>query len=118
MSRPVHFEICVDNPEEAAKFYKEVFGWHIQEFEGGDGYLLAGTGEGPGIDGGIMKSMDGQQRTVNSINVPDLDAYLTKVIEAGGKQITDKMEIPNVGQFAYVLDNQGCMFGLFQGNQQ
>ncbi len=31
MSRVVHFEIPTDNPERAAGFYREVFGWQIQK---------------------------------------------------------------------------------------
>ena len=30
----VHFEIPADNPERAVKFYRELFGWDIQRFEG------------------------------------------------------------------------------------
>src|SRR5262245_17526251 len=37
----VHFEIPADQPERAAKFYRELFGWEISRWEG-----PAGTGEG------------------------------------------------------------------------
>jgi uncharacterized protein len=29
MKRPVHFEIHAENPERAANFYTELFGWKI-----------------------------------------------------------------------------------------
>lgn len=35
MNRVVHFEIQVDNPERAMKFYASVFGWTFQEWVGG-----------------------------------------------------------------------------------
>jgi predicted enzyme related to lactoylglutathione lyase len=34
MPRVVYFEIPADDPERAAKFYKEVFGWKIDKWEG------------------------------------------------------------------------------------
>jgi predicted enzyme related to lactoylglutathione lyase len=30
----VHFEIPADQPERAAQFYRELFGWDIKQFEG------------------------------------------------------------------------------------
>lgn len=33
----VHFEIPADNPERAAKFYRELFGWDIQNAPGNAG---------------------------------------------------------------------------------
>jgi predicted enzyme related to lactoylglutathione lyase len=32
MNRIIHFEIQADDPERAVKFYKEVFGWEINEW--------------------------------------------------------------------------------------
>ena len=34
MDRVVHFEIQADNPERAIEFYKKVFGWNFQKWEG------------------------------------------------------------------------------------
>src|SRR2546425_10217911 len=33
----VHFEIPADDPERAAKFYRELFGWEISRWEGSAG---------------------------------------------------------------------------------
>ena len=33
----VHFEIPADNPERAAKFYRELFGWKIDKWENPNG---------------------------------------------------------------------------------
>ena len=30
----VHFEIPADDPERAARFYRELFGWNVDRFEG------------------------------------------------------------------------------------
>ena len=34
MPRPIHFEIHAENPERAQRFYRELFGWTFQGFEG------------------------------------------------------------------------------------
>ncbi len=36
MPRVVHFEIHIDEPDRAAKFYKELFGWEIVKAEGSE----------------------------------------------------------------------------------
>jgi predicted enzyme related to lactoylglutathione lyase len=41
MPRIVHFEFAADNPERAANFYRDVFGWQSNNWGGADG-ILAG----------------------------------------------------------------------------
>lgn len=52
-SRPTHFEIPVDYPERAEKFYASVFGWTFQRYPGAPQYYgMATTGDSePGING-------------------------------------------------------------------
>ncbi|MFY9710328.1 MAG: VOC family protein, partial [Candidatus Cybelea sp.] len=54
MARVNHFEIHSADPQAAAKFYTDVFGWKISKWDGPMDYWLVSTGEGPGIDGGIV----------------------------------------------------------------
>src|SRR4051812_48595280 len=55
MPRPVHFEFTAEDPERAAKFYGDVFGWKIQKWDGPVPYWLIETGKDvPGIDGGMQ----------------------------------------------------------------
>jgi uncharacterized protein len=55
MPRVVHFEIHANDPDAAAKFYSAVFGWNVTKWERPVGYWLVSTGEGRGIDGGIVR---------------------------------------------------------------
>ena len=34
MNRPVHFEIPAEKPERAIQFYKKVFGWKFERWNG------------------------------------------------------------------------------------
>ena len=119
MPRVVHFEINADDPERAARFYREVFNWNINRWEGPLDYWLAETGskEEPGIDGGIMLREQPGAATINTIGVESIDEYMEKIPRLGGKVITEKMPIPGVGWSAYCLDSEGNTFGIFQSDE-
>ncbi|OSY17394.1 hypothetical protein BTJ48_01205 [Bacillus mycoides] len=120
MSRVLRFELQVPNPEEAIQFYTNSFGWKFEKMPGPHDYWFIITGESdkPGIDGGLMKSPDGATRTTNSIEVPSVDEYINKVIENGGQVVVPKTAIPNMGYFAYCIDNQGLLFGVCEENSE
>jgi predicted enzyme related to lactoylglutathione lyase len=118
MPRPIHFEIHAPDPSTTIPFYEQVFGWTINKWEGPIEYWLVQTGDGPGIDGGIMQSRDGQPRTVNTIEVEDVDAYTKKIVDAGGTIVVEKFPIPGVGYVAYATDPGGAIFGVMQADQQ
>lgn len=65
-----------------------------------------------------MKSPDGATRTTNSIEVPSFDDYLKKVTENGRQVVVPKTAVPNMGFFAYCLDNQGLLFGILEINKE
>lgn len=113
MNRPVHFEIHSPDPDTSLAFFADVFGWKSQKWPGPVDYFLLQTGDDArGIDGGLIRSMDGQTRTVNTILVPDVDAHAAKVVAAGGKVVVPKMPIPGVGYLAYCTDPTGALFGI------
>jgi uncharacterized protein len=117
MSRVVHFEIGIDLPERALRFYSEVFGWKIEKWQGPTDYWLVTTGQGePGIDGALMKREDLNFATVNTIDVPSVDEYSERVARMGGKVIAPKMPIPGIGYFAYCLDSEGNKIGIMQSD--
>ncbi len=116
MNRPVHFELHAPDPQAAMRFYEQVFGWQFQSWQGDEQYWLVQTGEGEGINGGLMRSRDGQPRTVNTIAVDDVDAYAGKVTQAGGQVVVPKCTIAGVGYVAYCTDPGGLIFGIFQSD--
>ena len=113
MNRPTHFEIPVDDPDRAEKFYGNVFGWTFQRFPGApDYYGLATTGEGVGIDGALTKRSPGLATTL-TMEVASIEDAIAKVTAGGGKVIQDKAPIPGVGWFANCIDTEGNQFGVF-----
>jgi predicted enzyme related to lactoylglutathione lyase len=121
MPRVIHFEIVADNPERAMKFYKEVFGWEFNKWDGPQDYWLVKTGEDsqPGINGGLTpKTNEGSGNTggriTNSIDVPSIDEFSNKISMEGGKVLSPKMPIPGVGYLAICEDTEGITFGIIQ----
>jgi uncharacterized protein len=114
MPRVVHFEIPAADTKRAVAFYKTVFGWEVNKWEGMEYYLaVTGKKEEPGIDGAIMPKGD-VKTTVNTIGVASLAESVARIKKAGGKQITKEGEIPNVGMFCYCEDTEGNVFGVLQ----
>ena len=118
MNRGTHFQIYTDNPEAVQPFYRDVFGWKFDKFEGGPiEYWLVNTGsdQEPGINGGLTRPREGQSRgTLNTIAVQSLDQAIKKIEQRGGKICVPKMAIPKVGWLAYAEDPDGNVFGIIE----
>ena len=115
MSRVVHFEIPANDTGRCEQFYREVFGWNFQKWEGPMGYWLVSTGtEARGIDGGMMKRESPAQSTVNTIEVESLDETLKNVQRLGGAVAVPRGAIPGMGWIAYCSDTESNLFGVLQ----
>lgn len=122
----VHFEIPADNPERAAKFYRDLFGWDIKQYEGsaagGIDYWMVQTvptnAEGmptrPGVNGGMMKRMYPGQAPVNYVSVEDVDEFVRKAERLGAKVIMGKHPVPGMGWLAQFNDTEGNVFAIWQ----
>ncbi|MES2304951.1 MAG: VOC family protein [Gemmatimonadota bacterium] len=123
MPRPIHFEIHVANAERAAAFYRNVFGWTINKWEGPWEYYLIQTGEGPGIDGALVgrrgeEPVEGQpvNAWVLTMDVPSCDYAVAEITKQGGTIALPKMAIPGIGWLAYGKDTEGNIFGVMQND--
>ena len=115
MPRVSHFDIPADDPQRAQEFYKQVFDWKFEKWDGPMEYWMATTGnEEPGINGGLSKRMPGQMGMTNTVDVPSVDEYSKKITDKGGQLIVPKMPIPKVGWFAQCMDTEGNMFGIIE----
>jgi uncharacterized protein len=115
MGRVTHFEITADEPERAVGFYKTVFGWDIDRWDGPQPYwLITGNRTERGIDGAIMARHASGQKVICTIDVDSWDEAAETIKAAGGKVITEKDLIPGVGTFAYCVDTEGNLFGIME----
>ena len=114
MNRPSHFEIPVDNPDRAEKFYADVFGWSFHRWEGAPSYYgLANTGEeGQGINGALFQRAENSVTTL-TMDVNSIEEAIASVEAHGGKVLQGKTPIPTMGYFATCEDTEGNRIGLF-----
>ena len=118
MPRVIHFEIPAEDPEKITKFYSDVFGWKISQWEQTPYWLVdTKNKEEPGIGGAIYKK-DWMTTTVNTISVEDVDEYLEKIKKAGGKVVREPMDIPKIGRHAVAADPEGTLFGILKFNSE
>ncbi|MEM8995319.1 MAG: VOC family protein [Acidobacteriota bacterium] len=107
----IHFEIGCRDGGEAREFFAELFDWEIAGPEAG---LTIPAGEG-GIGGHLVELAPewGQYVTVY-VEVDDLEAYLQKAGELGGKTLVPPVEVPGQGSFAWFAAPEGNIIGLWK----
>lgn len=123
-----HYEIPSYDPERAARFYREVFGWSVEQRPWLGGSYLAirgsegppGSGEHAGIKGGILGWGDGS--IPHPLVVIHLEgmllADLLPAIEAAGGLIEQPATpVGAMGTFARFRDTEGNLLGLWQEQQ-
>ena len=121
----VHFEIPAENVEKLKQFYTGVFGWKIEKDPGPIEYWLIhtvptddkGMLQRPGVNGGMFKKEKPEQKPVNYISVENIDDSIEKVKKLGGKIITPKQEVPNIGWIATATDPEGNHIAMIQATR-
>lgn len=115
MPRVVHFEYHCDDPERAAKFFHQVFGWKIEKWGEMDYWVvITGPDDEPGINGGLLRRRDPAGAVYNTVTVKDLKKTIADVEKAGGKIVVPTMAIPTIGWLAYFMDTEGNVTGIMQ----
>ena len=127
-NRPVHFEIHVDNPERAIKFYQDVFDWKFQKWGPDDKpYWMVMTADKgskePGINGGLLprpkeckplESGAALNAYACTMQVENIDEIIKKIEAAGGKLAMPKFALSGMAWQAYYIDTEGNIFGIHQ----
>jgi len=115
MGNPIAwFEIVGPRPEETAKFYAELFGWHTETVEGG--YITLDTHSGQGMNGGVTAPPpNGHPGSIFYAQGPDVQAMLDKGESLGGKTRMPVTEIPDMVTYALLTDPWGNRIGLMKG---
>ncbi len=120
----VHFEIPFDDGDRARKFYGETFGWQVAPMPEMD-YTIVMTGPSdpekgptePGfINGGMFRRHEEHPGKAPNlvIDVASIDDALRKVEAAGGKIVSDKMPVGDMGFAGYFADTEGNLIGLWE----
>jgi predicted enzyme related to lactoylglutathione lyase len=92
-------------------FWKSLFGWKFQAWEGPVEYHML-DGNEPG--GAIYPDPEGAgSGPIVYFGTSDIDASIARARELGGSA-EDKQPIPTIGWFARCVDTEGNPFSLFQ----
>jgi len=108
-------ELASVDPEASADFYRELFGWKIEPFEGMQmTYLGIQNSEGHG-NGGIRSTMENEPTYwLVYFGTADAEADTGRAGELGGTVLAPATDI-GVGTIAVVQDPQGAVFALYGG---
>jgi uncharacterized protein len=118
----VHFELPADDLERAKAFYREAFGWRLEQW-GDMPYTMVSTTPTddngmptlPGaINGGMLPRQSPITGPVITISVDSVDAALARVEELGGKTAMAKQPVGDIGFTGYFVDPEGNVMGLWE----
>jgi predicted enzyme related to lactoylglutathione lyase len=112
MGRPVvHFEIGCRDRAKTAQFFSNLFGWQMQPSGPATNIDTASTN---GIAGHLTSlGHEPEHYTIFYVDVDDVQAYLDKAKELGGKALVGPITIP-AGTFAWFSDIDGNTIGLLK----
>ncbi|MEC2074143.1 VOC family protein [Alkalihalophilus marmarensis] len=115
MGKVIAFEISSQQPEKAAAFYAEVFGWEVSEPHWDYRSIHYQTASEQNVlKGGISKGPhDFPHGTRIQIQVDNLDETIDKAIEHGAMVLREEMEFDDF-YMAYIVDPTGVCLGLIE----
>lgn len=115
-SRAIHFDLSADDPDRSAEFYRSVFDWTVNKWDGPGEYWIIQTGSEaePGITGGIARRISPGDTSIVIFDVASVDDTVNRVIEAGGSVRQARRPIPGVGYLATCIDTEANSFGIME----
>lgn len=109
-------DLNTNDPERAAKFYADVFGWSVMKSDHDtSGYLHIKNGEH--FIGGMPPVRPGAQAPPHWMlyfAVADVAGTVAKAAQSGSKVFMPTQEMQGVGTMAVLADPQGAVFALFK----
>lgn len=114
----VWHEVNTRQPEAAAKFYSELFGWSTSSMDmGGRQYTMFNKGGRP--IGGVMPMIGPEwppelrPHWMTYVGVDDVDATCQRAVMLGGRVCVPPTDIP-VGRFAVLDDPTGATIAVYK----
>jgi predicted enzyme related to lactoylglutathione lyase len=120
MGQPVvHFEIVGNDGEKLRSYYSELFGWEFGDTMGPTNYAVTPregntNADGAGVGGGVGTGPEGYDGHVTFyVEVPDVEAALSKAEEMGGSRVMGPEEMGEVGiTIGLFTDPEGHVIGV------
>jgi uncharacterized protein len=118
---PCWVDTSQPDPDAAAAFYRDLFGWELEDVmpPGSPGKYYIGR-----IRGGDVAAVGSQTEGVpptpawsTYVWVQSADEAAAKVAQAGGRILTDPFDVMDAGRMAVCADPEGAVFRVWQANQ-
>ena len=110
-------QLNTHDPEHAAEFYRDLFGWEISQVVDEPPYW--GINNNGALNGGMMRMPNDAQVAPSHWLVyfvaEDLDVAADRIGELGGTVMVPPMGVPPEGRILVARDPQGAAFALFEG---
>lgn len=107
-----HVEWIVADFEKARAFYTGLFGWEFEAWSENYHVFTADDGFTIALDKSEKANSGNSPRVY--VEVESIESILNKTQELGGRIVTQKSEIPNIGWYALILDPEGNTVGLYE----
>ncbi|MBA2312548.1 MAG: VOC family protein [Actinobacteria bacterium] len=104
------FEVLGTDASRTQSFYRELFGWNVDE---DTNYAMVDTGAGRGAAGGIGASDKGTTWATVYASVDDVEKYLTRAEELGGQRVYGPLDVGDNTKTGAFRDPVGNVFGLY-----
>jgi predicted enzyme related to lactoylglutathione lyase len=117
-SAVTHFEIYGPEPAGLADFYRQVFGWEVEQMPGVNYWRIqTGAAEGPALHGGLTyRGIPDLNGWMLFVNVASLDETVALVQSLGGSIVRPKTAVPRTAWVTIVADPAKNIFGVWQAD--
>jgi uncharacterized protein len=106
-------DLITPDPDAAARFYGELFGWTFLDIPDSGGYRVIRNGERS--NGGMTSREGAPPSWLPYFGHEDVGALHARVAELGGRALTEPVAVPS-GRFALFADPQGAVFAALTGD--
>lgn len=113
---PTWVDLMTPDLEGAKAFYGGLFGWTFQTGSEEAGYYTMCQLGGRNVAGmGVKpKEMPGPARWSVYFEADNVDAFIARATQLGGKVVVPPMDVFDAGRMAFIEDPTGAHFGLWQ----
>jgi predicted enzyme related to lactoylglutathione lyase len=113
-----HFEIYGEEPARLADFYRDVFGWQIEQMPGVNYWRIqTGSAETKPLHGGLTyRASPDLNGWMLFVNVTSLDETMALVQKLGGSIVRPKAAVPKTAWVTIVADPAKNIFGVWQAD--
>ena len=113
-----HFEIHGEEPAKLADFYRNVFGWQVEQMPGVNYWRIqTGATETGALHGGLTyRAIPDLNGWMLFVNVTSLDETVALVQRLGGSIVRPKTAVPRTAWVTIVADPAKNIFGVWQAD--